>query len=57
MTDLSKVLEAVKNSKVVLDAEFWDAQNKQIHENQKRFAEEARNMRPTQELLQREFDI
>tara|TARA_R110001606_G_scaffold134259_1_gene270567 strand:+ start:719 stop:1126 length:408 start_codon:yes stop_codon:yes gene_type:complete len=28
MTDLSKVLEAVKNSKVVLDQEFWDKQNK-----------------------------
>ena len=44
MTDLSKVAEAFRKSKVVLSDEFWEEQNKKIRENQRRFAEKARLM-------------
>tara|TARA_R110001606_G_scaffold134259_1_gene270571 strand:+ start:2266 stop:2439 length:174 start_codon:yes stop_codon:yes gene_type:complete len=57
MTDLSKVLEAVKNSKVVLDQEFWDKQNEQIHKNQKRFVQQARDLTPTDEDMNRRFNV
>ncbi len=57
MTDLTKVLEAVRNSKVELDAEFWRKQNQQICENQERFLHEQRLITPTYEVMNRYFDI
>ena len=57
MTDLTKVLEAVRNSKAELDAEFWRKQNQQICENQERFLQEQRRMTPTHESMNRYFDI
>ena len=57
MTDLTKVLEAVRNSKVELDAEFWRKQNQQICENQERFLQEQRLITPTHESMNRYFDI
>ena len=57
MTDLSKVLKAVKESKIVLDAEFWDRQNKQLSDNMGRFEREARELIPTNELMNRRFNL
>ena len=57
MTDLTKVLEAVRNSKVELDSEFWRKQNQQIFENQERFLQEQRLITPTYESMNRYFDI
>ena len=45
-TDLSGVLEALKNSDVVLDKEFWDEQNRIISKQLEKFTEENRKMLP-----------
>ncbi len=57
MTDLKKIVEAMKNSEVRLTKEFWDKQNEKIIENQKRFAERERCMRMSPEELDRIFDV
>ena len=57
MTDLKKISEAIKNSKVKLTKVFWDKQNEKIRENQKRFAEKERSMRMSPEELARIFDV
>jgi len=56
-TDLTKVLEAVRSSTVELDQEFWDKQNKQIHENQKLFEQQAKDLVPTDEQLNKRFNV
>ena len=57
MTDLRKIAESVKNSKVKLTKEFWDKQNEKIRDNQKRFAKEYRDMAISSEELSRFFDV
>ena len=57
MTDLKKISEAIKNSKVKLTKVFRDKQNEKIRENQKRFAEKERSMRMSPEELARIFDV
>lgn len=45
MTDLTQVFEDFKNSKVELDAEFWEEMNEKIAERRKEFAEKDRQLR------------
>ena len=44
MTDLSKIAEEVRKSKVKLTKEFWDKQNKIIRDNQERFSKISREL-------------
>ncbi len=57
MTDLTKVLEAFRNSKVEFDDEFWRKQNQQICENQERFLREQIMITPTDEIMNKRFNI
>ena len=57
MTDLKKIADAVKNSKIKLTKEFWDKQNEKIRDNQKKFAKEYRDMLISPEEFSRFFDV